>query len=81
MEIVSTTLALQNASAFVAAAQSFILQVAGSVIAICAVIAKFLPPPKEPGVLATIHGWVNKLGMNSGYAENAINPTVPEAKV
>ena len=47
-----------------------LLTSAVSFIGVASVIAKYLPPPENPGFLSLIHKWINALAMNSGYAEN-----------
>ena len=47
-----------------------LLTSAVSFIGVASVIAKYLPPPENPGFLSLIHKWINALAMNRGYAEN-----------
>jgi len=47
-----------------------LLTSAVSFIGVASVIAKYLPPPENPGFLSLVHKWINALAMNSGYAEN-----------
>jgi len=51
-------------------AGSGLLMTVASFIGAASVIAKYLPPPENPGFLALAHKWINALAMNSGYAEN-----------
>ncbi|MGZ4955301.1 MAG: hypothetical protein ACXV8Q_09315 [Methylobacter sp.] len=61
-------------SALISAMQGFVVQLltsAAAVIAGSAVIAKYLPPPEQPGFLSKLHKIINAAGQNAGYAANA----------
>lgn len=73
MDVLAVTLTLQNLTALVTAVQGFVVQIATSAAAVmgaCAVIAKYLPPPEQPGLMAKVHKVINTAACNSGYAEN-----------
>ncbi len=60
-------------SAFIAALQGFIVNLlasAASVIAASAVVAKYMPPPNQPGFLSKLHKLINAAAQNAGYASN-----------
>lgn len=49
---------------------SSLLVALSSAIGTASVIAKYFPPPENPGLLASVYKWINAIAMNSGYAEN-----------
>lgn len=49
---------------------SGLLMTSVSVIGAASIVAKYLPPPENPGFLSRVHKFINQLAMNSGYAEN-----------
>jgi hypothetical protein len=73
MDLITITLALNNVTALIAAIQGFLVQVSAfipAMIGVAAVIARFMPPPDQPGKLAKFHKVINSLGMNAGFAAN-----------
>ena len=72
--IVTATTIIDGTSAFITAVAALLTKVAASSLSVfgaAATIAKFMPPPDGDSKWARIHKWINKLGMNSGYAANS----------
>jgi len=75
IETIQTATEVVNSSAgLITAISNFITLAIGSVlstIGAAATIAKYMPPPDQPGTLSKVHKIINRLGQNAGHAANA----------
>lgn len=72
--IIAITNSVSSLSNLIDAVQDLVVStISGltAVISASAVIAKYMPPPSGPGLLAAIHKIINSCAQNAGYAENA----------
>jgi hypothetical protein len=71
--IVATTAVVNEVSVLLTAITTVLAKLgtaAASIIAACAVIARFMPPPEPGSRLAKFYNLINTLAQNKGYAEN-----------
>jgi hypothetical protein len=71
--IVAATTVVNELSVLLASISAFLTKLgvaAASAVSICAVIAKYVPPPEEGSKFAKLYKLINTLGQNAGYAEN-----------